>query len=284
MGEYIWSYTVWNGNAYLLLFIIFILICIILIFNLYKKKTDKFYNIPVSNTTSNTSNTVSNTTSNTTSNTSSNTTSNTVSNTDNNILFSNIDTLDGNDENTYTIYIKDQDKQKTQFELDSTQNDILQNDILQGNSNLFTQDNTNIIGQEYNKLNNEKYASIDSIGNSMTDMLGGINSNLGYTILEEIPTSIKALKNVNSNPNTYDNTQSYYTGLNTDALDGVEGKGSGSGSGSGSKYKYKLVGKDDTPIIMQKDFAGVANIFAPNIYISNPPLNSDGYPDISYSV
>ena len=37
-----------------------------------------------------------------------------------------------------------------------------------------------------------------------------------------------------------------------------------------------------SPVFLQKDFDGVANIFAPNIIIQNPPLTSDGYPDISY--
>jgi hypothetical protein len=27
----------------------------------------------------------------------------------------------------------------------------------------------------------------------------------------------------------------------------------------------------------------VANIFAPNIIVANPPLNDDGFPDISFS-
>jgi hypothetical protein len=37
---------------------------------------------------------------------------------------------------------------------------------------------------------------------------------------------------------------------------------------------------------MQKDFAGVANIFAPNIYVvaSDKALGDDALPNISYSV
>ena len=45
MSGYNWLYTVWNNNAYLLLFIVFILICIIVLFNLHKRKSDNFYNI-----------------------------------------------------------------------------------------------------------------------------------------------------------------------------------------------------------------------------------------------
>ena len=116
----------------------------------------------------------------------------------------------------------------------------------------------------------------------MTDTLGGVNSTLGFTLLDEIPTTFRAHSNYNFNPNTYDNTQSYNTKLDPNTVNGVEGLDGA--SVSGNEYKYKLVGKNDVPIIMQKDFAGVANIFAPNIYISNPPLNSDGYPNISYSV
>jgi hypothetical protein len=60
--------------------------------------------------------------------------------------------------------------------------------------------------------------------------------------------------------------------MNPNTVDGTAGKGD-----------YKLLGKNGVPIIMQKDFAGVANIFFFFIYISNPPLNNDGYPNISYS-
>jgi len=61
--------------------------------------------------------------------------------------------------------------------------------------------------------------------------------------------------------------------LNTGTLSGASLQGAGA--------SYQQVGK--SPIFMQKDFAGVANIFAPNIYVSNSPLNGTGVPDISFT-
>ena len=49
--------------------------------------------------------------------------------------------------------------------------------------------------------------------------------------------------------------------------------------GNGLKYL-----QNNKPVFLQKDFDGVANIFAPNIIIQNPPLTSDGYPDISFQL
>ena len=42
--------------------------------------------------------------------------------------------------------------------------------------------------------------------------------------------------------------------------------------------------QDNKPVFLQKDFDGVANIFAPNIIVQNPPLTSDGYPDITFDM
>lgn len=272
MSGYNWLYTVWNNNAYLLLFIVFILICIIVLFNLHKRKSDNFYNI---NTQFASASDITNANDN-----------------NNAILFANIDNiakLDGNDENTYTIYTDNQQEQLTH----PSQTNIIQNDILQVNSNLYTQDTINQAYQNpqdtmntqsakiINNTDIEDYISIDNIGNTMTDTIGGINSNLGFTLLDEIPKTLKAQQQ--NNPNTYDNTQTYYTGFDPNKVNGIEGNNSNEFN-MNNEYKYKLVGKDDKPIIMQKDFSGVANIFAPNIYISNPPLTSNGYPDISYSV
>jgi hypothetical protein len=183
------------------------------------------------------------------------------------------------------IFISDEEKEKWRkaaFQLDGNDEtlpynskSVIQNDILQVDSTLYNEIASNsssvIKSINYDKLGN--YATVDNLGKSLTDTLGGINSNLGYTLLEEQLGTFKPNYN---NPNTYDNTQSYKTDLNPNTVDGVSLLGNG--------QSYKLGGKNGTPIIMQKDFAGVANIFAPNIYISNPPLNSDGYPDISYSV
>jgi len=181
------------------------------------------------------------------------------------------------------IFVSDEEKarwRKAWVQLDgdeeslaSSSNIVVQNDITQLDSTLYNQGNSNssIKPMNYDTLGD--YATIDNLGKSLTDTLGGINSNLGYTLLQEQLGTFKPNYN---NPNAYDNTQSYKTGMNPDNVDGVTTNGVGK--------NYQLVGKNGTPIIMQKDFAGVANIFAPNIYISNPPLNSDGYPDISYSV
>ena len=119
----------------------------------------------------------------------------------------------------------------------------------------------------------------------MTNTLGGINSSLGFSVLEEQLTPYTPITSISpnyNNPNTYDNTQSYYTGLNPNMVDGVSSNYNGINDTNNGNGNYKKMGYTSAPII-QKDFAGVANIFAPNIYISNPPLNSDGYPDISYS-
>jgi hypothetical protein len=44
---------------------------------------------------------------------------------------------------------------------------------------------------------------------------------------------------------------------------------------------YSRDNRNNRPIFI-KDFDGVANIFAPNIIIENPPLLDDGYPIISF--
>ena len=72
------------------------------------------------------------------------------------------------------------------------------------------------------------------------------------------------------------NTSNYYTGMNANTVNGnndILNYGNGFSSKSCS---------NGSPVFLQKDFDGVANIFAPNIIIQNPPLTSDGYPDISY--
>jgi hypothetical protein len=250
---YNWLYTSWNDNEYILFLIVMILTFIIINFGLWKRKKDKFYNItqPQQNTT-------------------------TPETTE---YQAPIETNPANN-----IFITDEEKakwRKAWVQLDgneetlaSTSNVIIQNDILQLDSTLYNQPSSNITTDvktvNYDKLGS--YATIDDLGKSLTDTLGGVNSNLGYTLLEEQLGTFKPNYN---NPNTYDNTQSYKTDMNPNSVDGVSTLGSG--------QSYKLGGKNGTPIIMQKDFAGVANIFAPNIYISNPPLNSDGYPDISYN-
>ena len=168
------------------------------------------------------------------------------------------------------------------------------NDILQLNSTLFTPDknvntptSTSTIGD---------YATLDSIGKGLTDTLGGISSRLGYTVLEEQKNTSFQKQPIN-NPFTYDNISNYNTGINANTISGNpnENKNSydnGYGNGYndyrntgvqtyGSGLSKKLL-QNDRPVFLQKDFEGVANIFAPNIVIQNPPLDSDGYPDISF--
>jgi len=180
------------------------------------------------------------------------------------------------------LFITDEEKQKWRrawAQLDGNEetlpyssNSSVQNDILQLDSTLYTPNfpSSNISTNLANYAQPGNWATIDDLGKSMTDTLGGINSNLGYTLLTEQLGTFKPNYN---NPNVYDNTQNYKTGLNPATLSGVNTQGVGG--------SYKQVGK--SPIFMQKDFAGVANIFAPNIYVSNAPLRDDGFPDISFA-
>jgi hypothetical protein len=153
-----------------------------------------------------------------------------------------------------------------------TSNATVQNDILQLDSTLYTPNfpSSNIATNIANYAEPGNWATIDDLGKSMTDTLGGINSNLGYTLITEQLGTFKPNYN---NPNSYDNTQNYKTGLNPSTLSGASLQGAGG--------SYQQVGK--SPIFMQKDFAGVANIFAPNIYVSNAPLSDSGVPDISFT-
>ena len=250
---YNWLYTSWNDNEYILFLIVMILTFIIIDFGLWKRKKDKFSDITQTQTT----------------------------NPQTTIYQPPIETNPSNN-----IFVSEEEKaswRRAWVQLDgneetlaATSNVVVQNDIIQLDSTLYNQatsnstSNSSINPMNYDTLGN--YATIDNLGKSLTDTLGGIKSNLGYTLLQEQLGTFKPNYN---NPNAYDNTQSYKTGMNPDTVAGATTNGTG--------QNYQLVGKNGTPIIMQKDFAGVANIFAPNIYISNPPLNSDGFPDISYT-
>ena len=272
---YNWLYTSWNDNKYILFLIVIILTFIIINFGLWKSKKDKFYNITLPQTTlpqtTQSQTTLPQTTLPQTTRPQTTRPQTTtyqppiITNPSNNIFVSEAEKeswrrawvqLDGNEE-----------------ALAATSNVVVQNDIIQLDSTLYNQNTSNnsINPMNYDTLGD--YATIDNLGKSLTDTLGGIKSNLGYTLLQEQLGTFTPNYN---NPNAYDNTQSYKTGMNPDTVAGATTNGTG--------QNYQLVGKNGTPIIMQKDFAGVANIFAPNIYISNPPLNSDGFPDISYTV
>ena len=255
---YNWLYTSWNDNEYILFLIVIILAFIIIDFGLWKRKTDKFYNITTPQTTTQSLPTTTQLPTTT-------------------VYKPPIVTNPANN-----IFVSDEEKEKQRklwVQLDgdeeslASSNVAIKNDILQLDSTLYGKgtSTSNVNTMNYDKLGN--YATIDDLGKSLTDTLGGVKVNLGYTLLEEQLGTFKPNYN---NPNTYDNTQSYKTGMNSSTVDGV--------STSGMGKNINTNGKNGTPIIMQKDFAGVANIFAPNIYITNPPLDSDGYPDISYSV
>ena len=157
---------------------------------------------------------------------------------------------------------------------------------MQSNSNLFNTSNSSSTNGvqpiNYNTIGD--YATLDSLGSMMTDTLGGIPSNLGYTILDDQLGTFKTGLNSSNSSGTYDNTLNYKTGMNSATVDGALGLSSYSsyssqGTGFGGQIK-----QDNRPIFLQKDFDGVANIFAPNIIIANPPLNDDGFPDISFQV
>lgn len=313
-----WLYTSWNDNEYILFLIIVILFFIIIDFKLLTRKKAKFEDIITSTTTSdntstttsdtsitlgNTSTTTSANTSTTSGNTSttsantSTTSANTSTTTSANTSTTSSNTLGNtaivsttlpsttayqaptasNPENN--LFLSDEDKAKWRTawglldgneETVDSNSKIIKNDILPMYSMMYSSNTSANSIQSVNYKEEGNWASIDNLGKSLTDTLGGINSNLGYTILEE---QLGTFKPDYNNPNVYDNTQNYKSGMNPNTISGASLYGSGAG--------YHQVGK--SPIFMQKDFAGVANIFAPNIYVSNAPLGDDGLSDISLS-
>ena len=146
---------------------------------------------------------------------------------------------------------------------------IPKNDILQTNSTLFNQGSNRNNVDTANTSSIANYASLDSLGKGLTDTLGGIHTELGYTVLDEQLGTFK--KEEIYNPYAYDDTANYNTGMNANTVDGVMNLSAGNFGSCGNGQ----------PVFIQKDFDGVANIFAPNIVIQNPPLTKDGYPDIS---
>ena len=280
---YNWIYNTYNDNMYILLIIIIILVFIILFFDFWKRKKDLFdTTIPINNTYPKLSNTypqLSNT------------------NINNNIIQKDLfNDIEMNDVPVTTYKAPNQDnpafdslfitpEEKEQYKiarglldgndasLPNTNGtnyfNLPQNDILQSNSTLFSNDN--IESENNNTVGN--YATLDSLGKGLTDTLGGIHTELGYTVLEEQLGTFK--KEPIVNPHTYDNTSNYNTGINPKTVDGVTSYGTGLSGKFSQNHK---------PIFLQKDFDGVANIFAPNIIIQNPPLTSDGYPDISFDM
>ena len=318
MKEYTWLYNTYNDNVYTLLFIILILALIILVFDFWKKKSDyndndnytistkqnsksPFYNVndtiqnntgilptttpshtlsgstSATPTSSNTSTTIPATTSSTTSTpTQSATPTNLPTTTKQIYPLPTVNKLADNLADN--LFLSDEDKAKWNMEnelLDSNNKQTI-NDILQSHSTLF-EDNYSMGNSQNIKPDNYgtigDYATLDTLGKSLTDTLGGVDTGLGYTILEEQLGTFK--REEISNQHTYDNTSNYYTGMNAKTVDGVTTQGTG--------FSGKFL-QNNKPIFLQKDFDGVANIFAPNIIIQNPPLTSDGYPDISFQM
>jgi hypothetical protein len=275
---YYWIYTTSNENSYILFLIIVILCVIIVNFNLWKKKTDKFNDVANITTPQNIVNEMLNLTPEQIAK--------------RNYLMGISNSNPGSIEPSTTQYNLDNQSTATlthateaQIDraslsygisnLDGDQETIItpnntkysNNDIMQSNSSLYTSILTGkSTFQSTNYATIGNYATLDSLGSTMTDTLGGIKSNLGYAILDDqLGTFTPKQQN---NPYAYDNTANYQTGMNPATVNG-----SSSCSGSGG-----------SPIFLQKDFTGVANIFAPNIIIANPPLTSDGLPDISYKM
>ena len=280
-NPYWWLYTTMNENSYVLFLILIFLVLIIVNFKLYQTKQDRFYNITIPSTTTPT--------------TTNPTTVNSVSGSDlfdkNNESVSNNEVIDNPKDKLFVTKEEKEAWAKAWGHLDGNDETIInsgytsnisvgmtQNDILQLNSTLYDASySSNVNAVNYNSSQN--WATIDNLGSTLTDTLGGIQSQNGYTLLTEQLGTFKPNYN---NPNVYDNTQNYNTAVNTMSLSGVTSSvGSPYGVQTGTGYT-----KVGTPLIMQKDFAGVANIFAPNIYVvaSDKALGDDALPNISYSV
>jgi len=280
---YNWIYNTYNDNIYILIALIFVLVSIILMFDFWKQRKDSL-DTTLSNSKTNNKTKTKTKTKDLFYNVENNTTETTQyqpplrNNFMNSSLFINPEEkaqyemarglLDGNDDSLVntngTINFK-----------------LPQNDIIQSNSTLFSNDNninTNNPNNAYVRANNYNtigdYATLDTLGKGLTDTLGGIHTELGYTVLEEQLGTFK--KEAIPNPHAYDNTSNYNTGINPKTVDGVTTYGSG--------ISGKFSQDQKQPIFLQKDFDGVANIFAPNIIVQNPPLTSDGYPDISFEM
>ena len=266
---YNWLYTTSNDNIYILILIIIILSLIIIDFKLWRKKTDNFNDIQ--NDLSQTQDTIPITT-----------------------MYQRPMYTNAMNPNFY-ISKEEQERRNAWSQLDGNEESLsntngskrdptlFKNDITQTNSTLFNNSKT---PQLINYATVGDYATLDSIGTTLTDTLGGIKTNMGYTILQD---QLGTFNNYSNNPNnsndskTYDNTSNYKTGMNPSTVDGASIGKNGSISGTGTGLSGQFT-QDNKPVFLQKDFEGVANIFAPNIIISNPPLTSDGNPDISFQM
>ena len=266
-----WIYNQDNDNEHILLLILVLIILFAFSFDFFKTKSDYIAKPEYKKTTKDKFNNISNT----------NNTTNTTNTT-------NITTYQPSIETN--LFITEEEKKQWQIanELLDGNQDTLQNtngssnvpknDILQINSTLFNSGYTNPPIDNFSTVGD--YATVDTLGKGLTDTLGGIDTVLGFTVLEE---QLGTFTNKEiPNPHTYDNTSDYHTGMTAKTV-------SGNNNNYRSKYGSELYDKqindnNKQPIFLQKDFDGVANIFAPNIIIQNPPLTSDGYPDISFQM
>ena len=269
---YNWIYTKSNDNIYILMLLIIILGFIIIDFGLWKKKTDRFDDVQ------NVVTSIPQTTK--------------LQTTNPQTTIYQKPEFDNLMNSSFYISEEEETRRNAMSHLDGsdalfnttglgsgTSTGLLnfQNDITQNYSTLFNTSNSSVNPVNYATIGD--YATLDSLGASITDTLGGIKTDLGYTILDEQLGTFNSYSN-QSNPNTYDNTANYKTGMNPSTVDGTS---YGNISGRGSIYNSNM-SQDNRPVFLQKDFQGVANIFAPNIIISNPPLMDDGIPDISFEM
>lgn len=287
---YTWLYNTSNDNIYILLIIAIGLLLLIFNLDYWKKKTDYIAPAVYKPITKDKFNDVNDANSANGANDANDANDITVTTIPNTTQYT--AQIINNIENN--LFISEEEKKQWQIaneildgNQDSLQNtngsrNVPKNDILQVNSTLF---NSNInSGNQNPPIDNYStvgdYATIDTLGKGLTDTLGGIETGLGYTVLEE--QLGKFTKKEIPNPHTYDNTSNYDLGMSANTVSGHNNYRS---PYSGSELNDKKINDNHKqPIFLQKDFDGVANIFAPNIIIQNPPLTCDGYPDISYQM
>ena len=137
---------------------------------------------------------------------------------------------------------------------------------LYGNSFDTNGENSNWGNGGFGTANSSKLDSttfnINDIGKSLSGITGQILTNLGYAGFN--PDETHAITK------TYDNIEAgYSSGLSYSGSSGLYGSGnSGLGSGYPLSFSYSGgIGKHSSNVI-QKDFNGVSNVFAPNIIFS----------------
>ena len=262
------SHFGWTINEYILFLIVVIITFLIIDYGLWSRRSEKFYDIttttlPATTTTLPATTTTVNYPRNTT----------TITNPNDNLFLT-----DAERQRWATMWARLDGNEET---LPYSSSNIA---INQATSDLYGSGSINngIVPVNYNVAGS--WATVDQLGNSLTDTLGGINSTLGYTVIQEqLGMFNPASSSSGTHENVYDNTQNYNTGVNAANLGGVS-SASAYASASSINSGGGCASGRGLPILLQKDFAGVANIFAPNIYISDKALNDSGMPNIAYSV